>query len=334
MDILAGALDDGPMAMTTRALRWTHLTQDSLEAWAELTRVLADADGTDEVYAAEDLAEELAETGLTPETDTWGVWDDDRLVAYGQLRVSLTLDHDDRVRCHLSGGVHPDWRGRGIGGALMDRMEPRALALARERHPGVPAYLRATGGIEGSSARRMLARRGYAVVRYFNDLARPVPEQTLPELPVDGAVIVTSTDEHAEAVRVAHNNAFADHWGSAEIPAEQWHHHWASRAGRGDLSSLALAPDGSVLAYVLAAQWVPRTLYITIVGTVPAARGRGLAAACLARTMNLAAQTGEFDTVQLDVDSDSPTGAVQLYERLGFQTTRVFASMQRDAPLP
>lgn len=168
------------------------------------------------------------------------------------------------------------------------------------------------------------------MVRYFNDLARPVPDEPLPEGPIGDTVPVNQSDEHEEAVRLAHNAAFADHWGSATITAEEWHHHWVSRSGRPALSTLALAPDGTVLSYVLAGQYVPRILYVAIVGTSPAARGRGLAAACLTRTMNRAAVAGEFDTVQLDVDSDSPTGATRLYERLGFATTKTLAAMQRD----
>ena len=320
------------MPNSTESLRWDALTPESVDAWAELTTVLADADGTGETYEAEDLAEELAETGVTPETDTWAVWDDDRLVAYGQLRVGLALDFEGRARSHLSGGVHPRWRGRGIGTALMDRMESRARALASERHPGVPAYARAPGGVEGSDARALLAGRGYAVVRYFNDLARPLPGPPLPELPSAGVTLVDQLDEHEEAARVAHNIAFADHWGSAEIPADEWHHHWRSRSSRPALSTLALGPDGSVQAYVLAGQYVPGTLYVAIVGTVPQARGRGLAAACLARTLTLAAATGDFERAELGVDSASPTGATRLYERLGFEPVRTLAAMQRDLP--
>ena len=315
---------------TATALRWTSLTLDDVDAWAELVAVLAEADGTDEVYQAEDLAEELQEHGVDPELDTWAVWDGDRLVGYGQLRVSLTTDHEGRARCHLSGGVHPRYRRRGIGTALMDRMERRAVALAGERHPGVTPYLRAPGELDASDARRFLRGRGYVEVRYFEDLSRPVPDGPIPVPDVDGVRLVGEDALPEEAVRAAHNAAFRDHWGSADITAEQWHHFAASRSSRPSLSSVAVAPDGSVQSYVLAGEHVPRTLYIGIVGTVPGARGRGLAALCLARTLTLAAESGGYDTVRLDVDSESPTGATRLYERLGFRTVRTMAAMQRE----
>ncbi len=42
--------------------------------------------------------------------------------------------------------------------------------------------------------------------------------------------------------------------------------------------------------------------------TLAVARGQGLAAACLARTIRLGSASGEFAYVDLDVDSESPTG--------------------------
>jgi len=65
-------------------------------------------------------------------------------------------------------------------------------------------------------------------------------------------------------------------------------------------------------------------LYIPTVSTRRAGRRRGIATALLARTMNAAAADG-FVSATLDVDADSPTGAVGLYERAGFavQDTRI-----------
>lgn len=312
-------------------LCWSHLDAAAVPAWADLTNLLAEADGTEEFYDAADLAEELEESGFSPATDSWAVWDGDRMVAYGQLRVGHTRDAEGRVRATLGGGVAPHHRGRGIGRELADRMERRALELAAERHPGAQSYWRADGGLEGSSARALWSHRGYEVVRYFNLLTRPLPGPSL-DVPEVAATLASPRTDQAEDVRHAHNLAFADHWGTAPQAPAPWQDHWTARANRMDLSTLALGGDGTVLAYVLAGQWVERELYVNLVGTVPEARGRGLAAACLARTLALAAASGNFDRADLDVDSESPTGATRLYERLGFTVKKTFAAMQRDAP--
>ena len=104
-------------------------------------------------------------------------------------------------------------------------------------------------------------------------------------------------------------------------------------SARHDLSTVALSSEGEVLAYVLCGEWVDRELYVNIVGTVPSARGRGLAADALRRTISLAAATGEFDLIGLDVDSESLTGATRLYERVGFVLKHQTMAMQRDLPL-
>lgn len=311
------------------ALRWGRIEASAVPAWAELTNHLAEVDGTEEFLSADDLAEELEESGFTPELDSWAVWDGERMVAYGQLRVAHNPDGQGRVRAYLGGGVALDHRGRGIGRELAARMEARARELAAQRHPGLPSYWRVDGGLDGATARALWHHRGYEVVRWFNLLERALPGGPLPG-PEVGVPLVCPGPEHESAVLTAHNLAFADHWGSAPSSPEQWHDHWTARANRMDLSTVALAPDGRVLAYVVVGQWVDGELYVTIVGTVPDARGQGLAAACLARSLTLAIAAGGFERATLDVDSDSPTGATRLYERLGFRVKKTFATMQRD----
>lgn len=312
-------------------LRWTHLTQDTLEQWADLTNLLARVDGTDEFYEVEDLAEELDESGFDPTTDSFAVWAGDTMVGYGQLRVAANLDHDGRVRCTPAGGVHPKWRGQGIGRELIARQEARALEIAAKRHPGAEPFFRTDGELEGSAARRLLTHLGYAVVRYFNHLTRPLPGEQIAVPELDGVALISPTDAHESAIHRAHNAAFADHWGSTPMSDEGWHDYWTSRTQRRQVSTIAVDDEGEVLAYVNCGQWTPREIYVAIVGTVPSARGRGLAAACLARTIRLAAESGEYDLIELDVDADSPTGATRLYERLGFQLKRTSAAMQKEA---
>nr|WP_269449726.1 GNAT family N-acetyltransferase [Auraticoccus cholistanensis] len=277
------------------------------------------------------MAEELEEPGFDPARDSLAVWAGDQLVGYGQLRVALALDVEGRVRCSLGGGVHPEHRGRGLGRALMEKMERRADELAAERHPGRPWFFRADGGVsEADPVRRLLEHRGYRPVRWFNEMERPL-DGPLPEVPVpDGVRLVRPDDELCEPVRAAHNRAFLDHWGSTEQTAETWAQHWRSRTSRLDCSTVVLGARDEVLAYVLCAQWVERELYVNLVGTVPEARGRGLARAALAGTMAVAAASGRYDVIQLGVDSANPTGATRLYDSLGFTVDRTVPSYRLD----
>jgi GNAT superfamily N-acetyltransferase len=316
--------------------RWTRLTPDDTPAWSDLCNHLAVVDGTEEFLSPEDLAEELVAPHHDPASDTWAVWDGGQMVGFGAAFVPVTLDHDGRARGYLGGGVHEDHRGRGLGTALLDHLEDRALALLAERHPGRPAYLSAGGGLADSSARELLTDRGFALDRYWNLLTRPVGDE--PEVPaIDGVDLLSPGPEHEEPVLLAHNLAFQDHYGSGPITPEGWHDHWTSRSARPEVSTIAVARgggpegwrDGEVLAYIMVGQWVDRQAYVNLVGTVPHARGRGVAAAALARTLGLAARSGRYDIIELDVDSDSPTGATRLYEKVGFTLKHQTASMRR-----
>ena len=87
---------------------------------------------------------------------------------------------------------------------------------------------------------------------------------------------------------------------------------------RGDLSRIALDGD-DIAAYILAYDGVEGSVYIGQVGTRRPWRKRGLAGALLSASVRAAAAAGKTQA-SLGVDADSPTGAVGVYERLGFQT--------------
>jgi len=72
----------------------------------------------------------------------------------------------------------------------------------------------------------------------------------------------------------------------------------------------------------MCSQFRDRVLRLGIVGTAPCTRGRGLAKACLNHTLGLSRASGDYDGVEVHVDSASPTGATRLHERNGFLPPR------------
>ena len=310
------------------AVNWRPLSADTVAEWAELTNLLAEADGTEEFYDAEALAEELAEPGVDPRLDTVGVWRDGVLAGFGQLRVGSGL-FEGQARADIVGGVRPDQRGQGLGREIMDRMEARAVELAAQRHPGVPVMLRVSGGVEGASVRPMLEHRGYRVLRYYHEMTRPIPG-VVPQPPTEVPVQPYSA-ELAEAVRLAHNDAFSTHWGSMPMLPDGWASLTESRTFRPELSFVSLDPDGEVRAYVLVNQWVAGEAWVGLVGTRQRARGAGLARACLAASVRAMAEQG-YAKACLGVDSENASGASALYASLGFGVARVIAHYGRLQP--
>jgi len=307
-------------------ITWRELNTESVPAWTELVNLLAKVDGTEEYYTEADLAEELVATGFDPAQHSLAAWQDGQLAGFLNVSVNHNLESTGVAAGHLDGGVHPDHRGRGIGRQLMEVMEPRAEQLLRQRHPGAPAVLRSRGGIAGASVRRLLEHRGYRLARHFHDLERSLAGE-LPEAPV--LPVQPFRQDVAEQVRLAHNEAFADHWGSAPRTEQNWREMVESRAFQPDLSFLSVAEDGVVDAYVLSFAWVAEEAHIGLVGTRRRARGRGLARACIAASLRAAAERG-MGKAALAVDSENPSGAGRLYASLGFRPVRVVAAYERS----
>jgi mycothiol synthase len=307
------------------AYRWTTLGDVDPKQWADLIRVISDADGNGEYYEAEDLAEELADGNTDVETDTFAVLHGDDLVAWGQLYLpSAPVQGAAMVR--IMGGVHPDYRGRGIGRELFARQEAAGRARAAALHPDLPVQL--TGGsldtVLGQIA--LLEHRGYRPVRYFHAMQRAVAAADA-DLRLDPRVRPYEPSL-SETVRLAHLTAFAGHWGSSPpTPVEWQQQRVGSRTFRPRHSFVATREDGRVDGYVLCFQFERDEIYIGQLGVVPSARRHGLAKALLEAAIASVARTG-IPKAALDVDSDNPDGAGALYTSLGFDTIRRSAMYQ------
>lgn len=236
-------------------------------------------------------------------------------------------------RVDLSGGVHPKWTGLGIGRDLLGWQIKRAGELYKELAPEVEWILEDGALVGHEAAERLLTRYGFEVARYFMDMHADLAAiESRPSEAPDGLRVTTYTPELKERLYEAHMEAFSDHWGFQRRLPEKWEQLTVlNEAFRPELSRVVFDGD-ELAAYVLGYDGQPGELYIGQVGTRRSWRRRGLASLMLADVMVAAREAGLTDA-RLGVDSDSPTGAVGVYERVGFATGTRFAAYRRGLDL-
>jgi mycothiol synthase len=300
---------------------WRPIWSGDVGEWSRLLAAIQAADGTWDVFTEADLREFLTDPSLDFPHGSVAVYDGATMVGYEVLMARGAADpvHDMRSL----GGVHPGYRRRGLGGRLIDWAEPAAVVLHRERFGGQPLSLSLSCRDDDAAANALFARRGYEPARWFHAMIRDLSAGVAPSPPPAGVELLPLTPDRSADALLVRNEAFQDHWGSTETSAESWAHHLASHTFRTAFSFVGYdhgEPAGVIISHeyaALAAATGVRDLYIAIVGTRRAARKRGLATSLLARVL-ADGQAAGFGTASLGVDAGSPTGAVGVYERVGF----------------
>jgi ribosomal protein S18 acetylase RimI-like enzyme len=234
-------------------------------------------------------------------------------------------------RIDLMGGVLPAWRGRGIGRELLDWQLRRAREIHREVAPDRDWAIHLGANTQDADALRLYRRFGLKPVRYWFEMEAAADRA--PAVPVpDGLRIEEYWPGRDPDLHAAHIEAFADHWGSQS----RTYPDWLSLTVRNEIFLPALsrvALDGEEVAgYVLAyADPDPGRSYVGQVGVRRRWRRRGLAAAMLSQTLRASAGAGRA-IAALGVDAGSPTGAVGVYERVGFATHTRGVTYAADLP--
>ncbi|MCU1518930.1 MAG: family N-acetyltransferase [Pseudarthrobacter sp.] len=319
-------------------LQWRPASAADVPDWAALIARTAAVETPVWYERAADLHQQVVSTKNPPATSTiLGV--DGTGVPRAYARISRNPDAD---KAHGFGCVDPAWQRRGVGAALLRWLEERARQRFADDSSGsgtrhVPRLRIGTEQQHGHQA-RLLESAGYTVVRYFNEMHRPL-DQPMPAAGLAGGLELAGlAPELHEAVRRAHNDAFRDHWGSEPRDEESWSFTLTHPHARPDLSAVVLdSSTGEVAGYQLAshdpeaaAQRGIREGYTELLGVRRDYRGRGIARALLAEAIGRFTAAG-MDVASLDVDSENPTGALNLYTKMGYRA--VSTSMAWDKTL-
>ncbi|SEC28663.1 Acetyltransferase (GNAT) family protein [Nocardioides exalbidus] len=296
-----------------------------------------------------------------------GSGEDDVLVEVSEhglaMRENLVVrDRDGRIQAW--GSVHDRAEGRMLFVHIVDRdIDERAAdACSDALFTWAEAQARSVGAARGLAEQQIdtgafadderqhgwLLDAGFRRVRTWWQMSRSV-EAAEAELVPDPArwerkgVVFRLVERQGdglpdvEDLRAVHDvleGAFTDHFNSAEEtlqefvhrlredPGHRWDHWWLAELEDGE-------PAGALVGTVSESATGPDGSYVSYLGVLESARGRGVATGLLRTIIADAASRGR-DRVGLEVDADSPTGADGLYTSMGWGTKYVTESWHRD----
>lgn len=292
------------------------------------------ANGLEEVTTPEQFALNYANlVNCDPQRDIAVVEVDGQIVAYARI---FWQDLVEGGRSYEAFGfVHPAWRRRGIGGALLRHNESLLRAIAAQHADVEPKWLSSEAVEADAGGVALLRGAGYEPARYFYDMVAPSLDGIVaPPMP-EGIEVRPVTREQYRRIWEAEAEAFRDHWGETEWTEEEWRK-WEADPEMADPRFWRVGWDGEEIAGVIVTS-VPAEenerhgrarVYVAGVSVRRPWRRRGLARALLARSLVAAREAG-YTSASLGVDTDSPTGATDLYRSLGFAPERTFIAWRK-----
>jgi GNAT superfamily N-acetyltransferase len=284
------------------------------------------ADGLDYINTVEEIAWVFAHlTNCDPERDMIFAEVDGEAVAFSRV---WWVEESTGERLYISlGFVHPDWRRRGFGAAMLSYNEGHLREMARSHPAEIPKLFRVWATDTEDGAQALFAAAGYEPVRHYIMMTRSIG-LPLPDAPLPAGLEVRPVEpDHVRAIWEAMWEARRDHWGYVE-PTEREYERWT----RGRLFAPELwkvAWEGEQVAGMVLnrldreqnEKYRRQRGHTQDVFVRRPWRRRGLARSLLVQSIRMFRDMGMEETA-LGVDAQNPSGALGLYESVGYRAVR------------
>lgn len=329
-------------ALTATFVKRHYQGEADLVAIADLLNTCKTADGLDGLVSVEALQHEFNEPDFDPSREV-RLWEN----AAGQLcgyAGCFLAKHNLQTRSVVADGhhgwlffcIHPDCRNGELENQILSWAEDYIQAIGQAWQ--LPVFkVRAGCRDDQSHHRALLTRSGFSVDRYFyrmeRSLADPIPQ---PQFPTGFTVRAVQGMQDVPAWVEMFNQSFIDHWGFHPETLED-RQHWMGRPSYdAEMDLVAIAPDGNFAAFCYSAIHAEENAHtgrhegwIDLLGTRRGFRKLGLGRAMLLTGLQ-SLKAKNMETALLGVDSANPSGALGLYESVGFRKRHTFLTYGKE----
>lgn len=273
----------------------------------------------------------LAQAATAQQLDRWRVAEvNGRVVGYGNL--GSWHEEDGRWVYVIRGWVLPDWRGQGIGTAIIQWGEEQVRRIAPDEHPSEPFEFAASATDTEPEAATLLVEAGYSLE--YNELEMELnATQRLKETPLpSGVEIRPALAEHvyaiAESIAASYRGEFLNNRFRSTQSEVAGQADWYSNPIH-DRSLWQVAWDGDEVVGQVLPLIEGTVAVIDEVSVRPAWRRKGLARAMLTRAINRLLVKGPM-VIRLFTGAEFRTRARDLYASMGFRVVKTFGRYRKS----
>ena len=318
--------------MTAFQFQLRQATRSDLPEIAALLSEGLSFDGLIFVQTAEELAEEFDGTYCSLNHDVIVAIYESSIIGVGYT-IFLPSEIKEE-RCYIFGTTKPEFRGNGVGTAVMQWASEHGESLLRSTNRTIQKYLRSDMSATNSSAGSLFQSFNMSPVRWNDDLIIDLADS--PEVFTASEYSIVAWDSSRdEEARVVKNLAFMDHWGSTPTSKDGWEQLVHGSTARLDQSFFALDSNHNIVGLLLSHRYESddealgkRIGWIDKLATLAEHRKQSIGKSLITHAL-AAYQRDGLTHAALDVDTENPTGAYGLYTAVGFSTFRGKVTYER-----
>jgi mycothiol synthase len=293
-------------------------------------------DLVDAVTTEEEMEESFADpVNMDPSRDVIVIEVKDTPIGHSKVSWHEGLDGGRQYTFYAF--VSPEWIGRGVREMLVRRSEKRLREVAREHPKSARKHFESYANSEANDWKTVLEGEGYAQAMHLFEMVRPDLEN-IPDLSLPAGVEVGPVGpEHYKVIWDAMKEALRDERFFSE-------HKYSDKAFEKSMKSPTFMPElwqiawsgdevvGGVHNYInheenrefgrlwghterifVSRQW----------------RKKGIAKGLIARSLRVLKEAG-MEQATLDVDTENPSGAVDIYKSLGYRENLHFIFFRKE----